>query len=55
MSQEKTVDVKKGEARDDRLQYIRKTQQEVGVSVKLEQLPLCHPCYQLKQVCLQTV
>ena len=29
MSQEKTIDAKKGDARDDRLQYIRKTQQEV--------------------------
>jgi hypothetical protein len=30
MPEEKTIDAKKGDARDDRLQYIRKTQQEVS-------------------------
>jgi hypothetical protein len=36
--EEKTIDAKKGDARDDRLHYIRKTQQEVLQVGKLSHL-----------------
>mmetsp|Transcript_17781 Transcript_17781/g.29723 ORF Transcript_17781/g.29723 Transcript_17781/m.29723 type:complete len:102 (-) Transcript_17781:292-597(-) len=46
MSQEKTIDAKKGEARDDRLHYIRKTQQEViRNNLKAEAKEKCKPYF----------